>query len=513
MAGSHENDLGAAAQRLGRAHRGADPERAGRRSSRSRRRRDPADRRRRRAVACGARAPPAPRPRRRTRRGRCGRVSAPSERYGAAVITAPPPPPVLEQPAPFQLSYGVVAGLAAPGTRRVIVRVGGRTLADEPLGQRHFQLRVELPPGETAVRVVTVGRAGGRSQTTVEHVLGASARRRATGPCRPGRRAPPAGGRAPRPALWEYERGSTCRTSRTGAGAAWNARAAFPAASTLKLAIAVTALARAEGTPEPGSTLDRLLRQMLTYSDNAAANSTERYFGGSTSGGSALVNSMMRSLGLVDTRDVRRLRAPGARRAAARPRRRNPVARRQPAELGSRQVARPPIDLASLLRAVWLASGGRGPLRAAQPGFTRGGCAATCSTSSRTSATPGKLDREVGRLSGVRVLHKAGWIASARHDNGIVLWRGGAFVVTVMTYPACRCRHHRPTCSRARSLRRRCDAFAADPRRSRVWRGTPGTTTGAREGARCSRHALGVRGRESVSGPGRRWFGKPGSRH
>ena len=29
MAGSHENDLGAAAQRLGRAHRGANPERPG----------------------------------------------------------------------------------------------------------------------------------------------------------------------------------------------------------------------------------------------------------------------------------------------------------------------------------------------------------------------------------------------------------------------------------------------------------------------------------------------------
>ena len=40
---------------------------------------------------------------------------------------------------------------------------------------------------------------------------------------------------------------------------------------------------------------------MLTYSDNAAANGTEAYFGGSTSGGSALVNSLMRSVGLVDT--------------------------------------------------------------------------------------------------------------------------------------------------------------------------------------------------------------------
>ena len=47
---------------------------------------------------------------------------------------------------------------------------------------------------------------------------------------------------------------------------------------------------------------------------------------------------------------------------------------------------------------------------------------------------PGKLDREVGRLAGVRVLHKAGWINVSRHDNGIVIWPGGALVVTVMTF-------------------------------------------------------------------------------
>ena len=40
----------------------------------------------------------------------------------------------------------------------------------------------------------------------------------------------------------------------------------------------------------------------------------------------------------------------------------------------------------------------------------------------------------MGRLPGVHVLHKAGWINDARHDNGIVLWPGGAILVTVMTY-------------------------------------------------------------------------------
>ena len=122
------------------------------------------------------------------------------------MLTAPPPPPAIEQPAPYQLSYGVVAGTAAPGTRRVIVRVGSRTLADKPLGQRHFQLRVALPPSESTVEVITVNRSGRRSRATVPHVLGA-ARRRVAGAARAAqRRAAPADGAAARAALREHER-------------------------------------------------------------------------------------------------------------------------------------------------------------------------------------------------------------------------------------------------------------------------------------------------------------------
>jgi hypothetical protein len=48
------------------------------------------------------------------------------------------------------------------------------------------------------------------------------------------------------------------------------------------------------------------------------------------------------------------------------------------------------------------------------------------------SADRGKLDRYVSDEAVVP--HKAGWIAEARHDAGIVYWEGGAFVVAVMTY-------------------------------------------------------------------------------
>jgi len=349
------------------------------------------------------------------------------------VITAPLPPPAIEQPASYQLSYGVVAGIAAPGTRRVIVRVGKGTLADRPLRQRRFQLRVALPSTETAVQVITVGRAGRRSRATVQHVLGAGAA------------AAPRVRTAYDDALLARELrrlaqsfGSTSaiyvQNLTTGAGAAWNARATFQAASTLKLAIAVTALARTDGTPVAGSTLDRLVRQMLTYSDNAAANGTERYYGGSTSGGSALVNTMMQSIGLVDTEmyggyELDAVGDPPRRLAGGIPLRIDS----QP--FWGRGKKTSAYDLASLMRAVWLASGGHGPLRTAQPGFTASDARYLLYLLAQVR-DPGKLDREVGRLPGVRVLHKAGWVNDARHDNGIVLWPGGALVVTVMTYRA-----------------------------------------------------------------------------
>lgn len=347
------------------------------------------------------------------------------------MITAPPPPPAVEQPAPYQLSFGTVSGVAAPGTRRVIVRVGGRVLADRPLRHPRFEVHVALPLREHSVTVVTVDHEGRRSGTTIGHVIGTA---RVPRPRVRASRIDPVLARDVRrlSASFRSTSGIYIQDLASGAGAAWNARATFPAASTLKLAVAVTALARSEGTPPPGTTLDRLLRKMLTYSDNVAANDVERYYAGSTSGGSALVNALMRSIGLVDTEmyggyaldalgGLSRVLAGGI-----------PLRVDSQPEWG-RGKKTTAYDLASLLRAVWLASAGKGPLRLAQPGFTTADGRYLLYLLARVR-DPGKLDRQVGRVGGVRVLHKAGWIDDARHDNGIVLWPGGAFVVAVMTY-------------------------------------------------------------------------------
>jgi hypothetical protein len=31
-------------------------------------------------------------------------------------------------------------------------------------------------------------------------------------------------------------------------------------------------------------------------------------------------------------------------------------------------------------------------------------------------------------------MHKAGWLGTARHDNGLVVWPNGIFVAAVMTW-------------------------------------------------------------------------------
>ena len=89
--------------------------------------------------------------------------------------------------------------------------------------------------------------------------------------------------------------------------------------------------------------------------------------------------------------------------------------------------------MTSLWRALWLASGGIGPLRASQPGLTPADARYLLWLTAHVRDQP-KLDTFVGRDRKVDVLHKAGWISTARHDTGLVFWEGGVFVAGVMTY-------------------------------------------------------------------------------
>ena len=91
------------------------------------------------------------------------------------------------------------------------------------------------------------------------------------------------------------------------------------------------------------------------------------------------------------------------------------------------------LDLARLFRTIWLRSGGLGPLDRT----------AVSSEEARYllyvlahGHDRKKLGRVVATQSGVVLMHKAGWVDAARHDAGLVVWRGGVFVAAVMTHRA-----------------------------------------------------------------------------
>jgi beta-lactamase class A len=341
------------------------------------------------------------------------------------VDAAPPlPPPAIEQPAPHQVSYGLVTGRAAPGTRRIVVAVNGRILGSKPLRGRRFSLRVELPPGDITVRVTNQDALGRGTTRDIEkvYVLPAAARPRLVA----SKEDPYLARRLSR--MVRAYRGTASfyvQSLTSGRGAAWNARARFPAASTVKLAIAAAVLAEHDGIPSPRSHVGGLLREMIIPSDDAAANALEVWLAGSTTAGSHVVNGLMRSIGMTDSimyggYEVRSLSGP------------IPVRVDEPPAFGVGKYTTA-ADMARLHRAIWLASANRGPLRERQPGFTAADARHLLWLLAHVRDTP-KLDRTVRAERDVHVLHKAGWISSGRHDTGLVFWRGGVFVASVMTW-------------------------------------------------------------------------------
>ena len=335
-------------------------------------------------------------------------------------------PPAIIAPAPNQVSFGRFVVRLPAGTRRVVFVVGGHRKAARPARGGRDTFRVPLPARDVNVRIVAVDARGReRASTQVGPVFGLppAAAPRPTGSVQEAVLA-----RRLRKLLRAYPgaAGGYVKNLVTGKGAAWNAKARFPAGSTLKLGIAVEALRSLRGPPGRGTSLDGLMRAMIISSDNAAANQLEVAFGGSTSGGSARVNAMMRSLGLVDSEMYGGYATGNPRASAAIPIR---VDEQPSIQAGKYTTA---ADLGRLLQYVYLAAGGRGPLISTYGGSFSPAEARYLLYLLVRVADGGKLDRY---LQGSTTLaHKAGWIATARHDNGIVFWPGGAFVAAVMTY-------------------------------------------------------------------------------
>jgi beta-lactamase class A len=341
----------------------------------------------------------------------------------------PPPRDALERPAiispaPRQVAFGVVSGRIGAGTRTVIVTVDGRPRASVPVSGRRFRVRVPIPRRDVALRVVAVDFWGRRAASRrVGPVFGLPA---AAIPRGTRSSADPALGRTVRRLAREFPGTAAIyvQNLRTGEGAAWNAGARFPAASTLKVAIAVEVLRTLRGPPQPGTPIYRLVRSMLVHSSNEAANALETWLGGSISGGAARVNGTMEALGLRRSHIFGGYAVPTASRRPIRI-----TVEGQPAfGLGKYTTA---WDLARLNRYLHLAAGGHGPLLRLPGSFTAADARFALYVLAHVR-DPGKLDRYLGRRAAV--LHKAGWITYARHDAGLVYWSGGGIVAAVMTW-------------------------------------------------------------------------------
>ena len=312
------------------------------------------------------------------------------------ITAAPPQPPAIEQPAPYQLSYGVVTGIAAPGTRRVLVRVGHRTLADLPFRGRRFHLRVALPMSRDDAQVVTVtARADVPSPPcpmSSAHPSGCTSSAREALDALLARGAQALGRRSA--AL----RASTSRISQPERAQPGTRERRFrprrPSSSG-----SPSRRSRSQGRPRPWLDARRpaaemldLLRQRRGERDRALVRRLDVRWLRARERADALDRARRHG-------DVRRLRVGTRWAPATGPRGGIPLrVESQPSwGHGKRTSA---YDLATLLRIVWLAGGGHGPLHAAQPGFSQTDARYLLYLLAQVR-DPGKLDREVGRLPGV----------------------------------------------------------------------------------------------------------------
>jgi len=204
----------------------------------------------------------------------------------------------------------------------------------------------------------------------------------------------------------------------TGCGAALNADAQFPAASTLKAAILVEAVRRARGSPaaDEGALLDR----MVVDSDDRAANDVLAEVGGG-----AAVTATLGQLGLERSL----IRAPYLIEDA----------RRTPLDLST--VAQPalrtnfvttPYELARLMVAVHRGALGIGGLR--RLGLSPRAVRVQILRRLLEVRDAGKL--AAGLASGVPIAHKTGYNRQVKHDAGIIYLRRGPVVAVAMTWSA-----------------------------------------------------------------------------
>ena len=333
------------------------------------------------------------------------------------MIAAPPPPVV----APSAVVFGRVAVHVGPRTRRVEVWADGRRRSSMGVRSGPRRVSVGLPVGRWQIVVRAIG-AGGSSRSTgrVMWVLP-----------RVGGRAGTTDGRLDArlqrdlvslAAGFPAVSGIYAQHLITGCGAAVNAAAPFPAASTLKAAILLDAVRR------PAGASDALLDEMILDSSDRAANQVLALQGGGDGVlGAARVTETLRAVGLTEAL-VRRPYILDDETKRARP---IPLEVTSQPSLYTNFLASP-VEMARLMISLHRGAIGVGKVRA---------------LGIRAETARGQILRRLlevrdrtklvaGIPSGTPIAHKTGYTTEVKHDVGVIYTRTGPVVVAVMTWSA-----------------------------------------------------------------------------
>lgn len=331
----------------------------------------------------------------------------------------------LTAPLAYEANPGIVQGVAPPGTTRLRVLADGHSLRVLRLasGKRAFLVGpIGLPPRDLTLTVEALAGKRVLASAQVDHVFGL--------PAAAAQVAPPRSidgavqhSVAGLPARTGVSSAAWIRDLATGRTAAYNAGAHFPAASTLKLAILLGALARDDADPLRSSSWT-LERSLVLNSSNLAANQLLP-----RAGGAAAVDALLDALGATGTFTCcPYLLEPGESSKRM---------RRLPLPLTT-VVDQPTFpcckyttahDLGTLLVSLMLASTGHGP--ALRLGITPREARVALWLLVHASY-PGL----VRPSSAFPVGHKAGWLPDMQHDAALVFTPHGTLVAVFMNYSA-----------------------------------------------------------------------------
>ena len=327
----------------------------------------------------------------------------------------PPERPILVSEA---VAYGHIAIRVGRRTRVVEVLDGRTRVARARVADGPRRVTLNVPPGQREIRIRAVGLGGSRrSAPHTVWVLPESAKR-------PGRIGGVVDTRLQRD-IESLSEGAPAITGiyvqhlLTGCGAAINARAQFPAASTLKAGILIHAVRRG-GVPAS------LLDSMILDSSDRAANDVIGRVGGAQEVTDTLIElglrqTLVRRPYIIDRESKERV---GVRRPI------DVRSTNQPALFTN--FITTPAELATLMVAVHRGAIGAG-------GVGRLGIAKRQARDELLVRLLNVKDRSklvAGLPSGVPVAHKTGYTTETKHDGGIVYLQSGPVVVTVMTWSA-----------------------------------------------------------------------------